>query len=128
MVSLPTSIEEITLSSASEQTSQRSRIPTFRSVQEEAEFWDTHDSTEFEDEWEPVELEVAPNWRSVRLFNVELEYSLYKQLRSQAEAQGQTAEELAASWLKARLTDAPTPNTTGGATGAHTDQKRDSAS
>jgi CopG antitoxin of type II toxin-antitoxin system len=32
----------------------KSRIPTFKSVEEEAEFWDTHDTTEFEDEWEEV--------------------------------------------------------------------------
>lgn len=31
-----------------------SLIPAFRSVEEEAEFWDTHDSTEFEDEFEEV--------------------------------------------------------------------------
>jgi hypothetical protein len=37
----------------------RSRIPTFDTWEEEAEFWDTHDTTEFEDEWEPVEIEVA---------------------------------------------------------------------
>jgi len=32
----------------------RSRIPEFSSVEEEAKFWDTHDTTEFEDEWEEV--------------------------------------------------------------------------
>jgi hypothetical protein len=32
-----------------------SKIPHFRSIEEEAEFWDTHDSTEFEDEFEDVE-------------------------------------------------------------------------
>ena len=32
----------------------KSRIPHFNSIEEEAEFWDTHDSTEFEDEWEEV--------------------------------------------------------------------------
>lgn len=31
-----------------------SRIPTFRTIEEEAEFWDTHDSAEFEDELEEV--------------------------------------------------------------------------
>jgi hypothetical protein len=34
--------------------SQESRIPTFRTVEEEAEFWDTHDSADFEDELEEV--------------------------------------------------------------------------
>ena len=37
-----------------------SRIPAFSSIEEEAAFWDTHDTTDFEDEWEPVELEVSP--------------------------------------------------------------------
>ena len=36
-----------------------SKIPTFDSTEEEAEFWDTHDSAEFEDEFEPVEVEFA---------------------------------------------------------------------
>ena len=31
-----------------------SRIPHFATVEEAAEFWDTHDSTEFEDELEDV--------------------------------------------------------------------------
>jgi hypothetical protein len=33
----------------------QSRIPT---VQEEAEFWDAHSTTEFEDEWEPLDEEI----------------------------------------------------------------------
>lgn len=33
---------------------QKSRIPVFKSIEEEAEFWDTHSTTEFEDEWEDV--------------------------------------------------------------------------
>lgn len=30
----------------------KSRIPHFKTIEEEAEFWDTHDLTEFEDEFE----------------------------------------------------------------------------
>jgi hypothetical protein len=33
-------------------------VPDFRSLEEEAEFWDTHDSTEFEGEFEEVEEEM----------------------------------------------------------------------
>jgi len=29
----------------------KSRIPRFKSIEEEAEFWDNHDTTEFEDEY-----------------------------------------------------------------------------
>lgn len=32
----------------------QSRIPRFATVEEEAEFWDTHDITEFDDELETV--------------------------------------------------------------------------
>jgi hypothetical protein len=33
----------------------KSRIPRFKGVEEEAEFWDTHSTTEFEDEFEEVD-------------------------------------------------------------------------
>jgi CopG antitoxin of type II toxin-antitoxin system len=41
-----------------ESTTPPSRIPVFASIEEGAEFWDTHDSTEFEDEFEDVEGEM----------------------------------------------------------------------
>ena len=39
---------------SSKATGLKSRIPSFQGIEEEAEFWDTHDSTEFEDEFEQV--------------------------------------------------------------------------
>ncbi len=33
---------------------QPSRIPDFSSLEEEAAFWDTHDTTDFEEEFHPV--------------------------------------------------------------------------
>ncbi len=41
------------------QPSVKSKIPRFETYEEEAEFWDTHDTTEFEDEFEPVEATFA---------------------------------------------------------------------
>ena len=35
----------------------KSKIPRFKSYEEEANWWDTHDTTEFEDEFKPVKLE-----------------------------------------------------------------------
>jgi CopG antitoxin of type II toxin-antitoxin system len=34
-------------------------IPAFNNIEEEAEFWDTHDTTEFEDEFKPVKVHFA---------------------------------------------------------------------
>jgi hypothetical protein len=86
-----------------EKSREPSRVPVFKTVQEAAEFWDTHSTAEFEGEWEPADLQFAPNWRSVRLVSVKLEYSLCEQLRDLAREQDMTAEELVAAWIGARL-------------------------
>lgn len=38
---------------------ERGKEPIFKSIEEEAEFWDTHDTEEFADEFEPVEVKFA---------------------------------------------------------------------
>ncbi|MGQ9628521.1 MAG: CopG family antitoxin [Anaerolineae bacterium] len=42
------------------------KIPEFKSYEEEAEFWATHDSTDYLDDMEPVEIEIDPNVKSPR--------------------------------------------------------------
>jgi len=42
-------------------TQAKRRIPEFKSIEEEAEFWDTHDTTEFEEEFKPVTVRFAKN-------------------------------------------------------------------
>jgi hypothetical protein len=42
----------------------RSRIPTFATVEDEAAFWDSHDTADFEDELEPIENVVFESVRS----------------------------------------------------------------
>jgi len=58
------------------------KVPEFKTVQEAAEFWDTHSTEDFPDFWEPTDLEFAPDWKSVFEFRVQIEYSLYTQLRA----------------------------------------------
>ena len=36
-------------------------IPSFKSIQEEAEFWDTHDMADYWDQFKPVKVRVAQN-------------------------------------------------------------------
>jgi hypothetical protein len=36
-------------------------IPSFNTIEEEAAFWDTHDTTEFEEEFTPVKVRFAKN-------------------------------------------------------------------
>lgn len=78
---------------------QQSKIPAFASLEEAAAFWDTHDSSEFEDEWEPVDVEISPNLTSWRTFSVRIEYAAFAQMRTIAQQQGISAPELARVWL-----------------------------
>ena len=36
------------------------KVPEFKTEEEEARFWDEHDSIEFIEEFEPVEIKVSP--------------------------------------------------------------------
>jgi hypothetical protein len=49
-------VDEVILGdyTADRMNARRSRLPEFATIEEEAEFWDTHDITEFEDELEPA--------------------------------------------------------------------------
>lgn len=36
------------------------KVPEFKTEEEEARFWDEHDSTEYFDDFEPVDIKVSP--------------------------------------------------------------------
>lgn len=38
-------------------------IPAFNSYEEEADFWDTHDFTDFKAETEPAKVVASSNWK-----------------------------------------------------------------
>lgn len=75
----------------------RPRIPRFRSREEEAEFWDTHDSTEFEHLWRPVRMKVAEEIQHV--FSVPMERDLLTRLIETSRAAGVGAGVLAAKLI-----------------------------
>jgi hypothetical protein len=78
-------------------------VPTFRSVREAADFWDTHSTTEFEDHWQPVDTDVARPLQRTRLVTVELDEATFDQLRAAAKRLGICTDELALKWLRERL-------------------------
>jgi hypothetical protein len=84
----------------------KSRIPEFATIEEEAEFWDTHDSAEFEDEFEELDepLEVlmyraAPK----RALTVRLEPDLIDMLAGVARTKGVGPSTLARMWIMEQL-------------------------
>ena len=87
----------------------KSRIPQFKTIQEEADFWDVHSTTEFEDEWQPMEgpLEVlmyraAPK----KALTVRLEPDLIEMLSDIARTKGVGTSTLARMWIMDQLRSA----------------------
>lgn len=75
-------------------------IPSFANIKEEAEFWDTHDSTEYLDEVEPIRLaRQQPVWRLV----VSLSEQEMRSLESAASEEGVTSSTIAQRWIAERL-------------------------
>lgn len=66
----------------------RSRIPTFKTIEEEAAFWDTHSSEEFADELTPVENVKFVKARPKRALTVRLEEDTFEELTKEAREKG----------------------------------------
>ena len=80
-----------------------SRIPDFASREEEAEFWDTHDITDFLDELRPVKVTVSKNLSQG--LTVRLNADDREALARLAEEQGIGPSTLARIWIKKQLRD-----------------------
>lgn len=74
------------------------KIPQTDSIQELAEFWDTHDLTDFEDELEEVSEPVFDNSVSVQLESKELEI-----IETLAKSRGISPENLIREWVVERI-------------------------
>ena len=69
----------------------------FESYEEAAEFWDTHDTTDYLDEFRTVELETELR---ARHFEVEIEEDVAKVLQEKAQQQGVSAGHLLSDLLR----------------------------
>ncbi len=75
----------------------KGRIPTFETIEDEAAFWDSHDSTEFEDEFERVELAVArPLMHGL---SIEFEGEAFHRLVAAAKRRGIGPVKLSQMWV-----------------------------
>ena len=66
----------------------RSRIPAFATVEEEAAFWDSHDTADFEDELEPLDDVVFESVRSSQGLLIRFDGELLERLDRIADATG----------------------------------------
>ena len=83
-------------------TEAHGRIPAFNNIEEEAEFWDTHDTTEFYGvELQPVEVTIGPEL--IERLTLRLDEADRRDLAKRARDKGVGPSTLARMWLKERL-------------------------
>ena len=80
-------------------------IPEFATREEEAEFWDTHDFTDYWDDLEPANVVVSPNLTSSILLSLDLDGESLVRLCEKADSLGVSIETLACTWILERLHD-----------------------
>ena len=79
----------------------QSRIPEFKTIEEEAEFWDTHDLTDYWDEFKPVKVRFAD-----QLFDrvtIPVDADTLAQLEALAREEELNATVLVRRWVLERL-------------------------
>ena len=82
-------------------TKQKSSIPDFKSRQEMAEWWDTHDLADYQDEFKTVKVRVAKNLSEG--ITIRLDTKTLDDLRSKAHKKGMGPTTLARMWILENL-------------------------
>lgn len=77
------------------------RIPSFGNIEEEAEFWDTHDTADFPDEFKVVEVTTGGDL--AERLTVRLDQEDRAELSRRARAIGVRPSTLVRMWVKERL-------------------------
>ena len=80
-----------------------SRIPKFKSLEEEAKFWDTHSVTDFEDETEDVKIKIDLAKPRDDTLILRIQKPMKDKIASIADKKGITTSTLARIWLAEKL-------------------------
>ena len=78
-------------------TTTKKRLPEFASVEEEAAFWDTHSTADYEDEFKPVRVRFAKKLSEG--LTIRLDPETLEQVRAEAHERGIGATTLIRMWV-----------------------------
>ena len=78
-------------------TTAKKRIPEFASIEEEAAFWDTHSTTDYEDEFKPVRVRFAKKLSEG--LTIRLDPNTLEKVRAEAHERGIGATTLIRMWV-----------------------------
>jgi len=79
----------------------KSRIPEFTTYEEEAEWWDTHDITDYLDELKPVKVRVAKDL--IHILQIPFDSKDMRVLSARAKEKGTDVITLARQWVLERV-------------------------
>ncbi|MCP4415718.1 MAG: hypothetical protein GY805_03790 [Chloroflexi bacterium] len=79
------------------------KIPRFKTEQEEANFWDSHESTDFLDETEAVNVTFVDARPAMKQISLRLDPSVIDKLKSLAVGKGIGYQTLIRMWVMERL-------------------------
>lgn len=79
------------------------KIPKFKTYAEEAEFWDTHDVTDYLDEMKFVDVEFLPRQKKEETVTIRIEPKLKSRLERLARSYGINLSSLARMWIIEKL-------------------------
>ena len=78
-------------------TTKKSKIPAFKSLDEEAQFWDSHSLTDFEGEFKPVQVHFSRRFSEP--VTVRFDRSTLQTLRHEANKKGIGTTSLIRMWV-----------------------------
>ncbi|KKR70978.1 MAG: hypothetical protein UU14_C0039G0005 [Candidatus Roizmanbacteria bacterium GW2011_GWB1_40_7] len=87
----------------------KSKIPVFKSYEEEAHFWDTHSITDFEDETEDVEIIFDLEEPRSETIAVRLQKDVKNKMTDLARQKGVNTSTLARMWIIEKLSELTRP-------------------
>jgi len=79
------------------------KIPKFKSIQEEADFWDKNDITDFLPELKRVKVSYKPKIVKEENIVIRVQPKMKKRLESMAESQGVNLSTMLRMWFVERL-------------------------
>ncbi len=76
------------------------KIPEFKTLEEAADYWDTHSFADHLEDTEPVEIEVCLDKRRIFL---EIDPDISEKLKKIAQKKGQSYNKLINSWIREKI-------------------------
>lgn len=84
-------------------TKERDPIPVFETLEEIAEFWDTHSTADYDDLTQEVQFQVRLHKEAGEVQSITLLPELSKTIQELARVRGVSAETLVNVWLSAKV-------------------------